>query len=519
MNGLPTSLTTVGLAKAGSQDPFASALNYQGIQNGSITKPDASTITSANSYTPSNQSNTDDHPILSASGQYVSSKTGQAWHGSYANPNGTTQYYSNGQPVQDIGMVGVQKPNIQVQAIAKDPALSSQVSGAIGANGQTAGMLSKSFNQMLQEAQHVTDKQGAQLKQSQAAIDPSATIARVNNDVSTVGNQLGRTLNDYGVSQNANLSNVAGANSAYQTNQNAALGTLKSDLTNENSAYAAAARNVAAQAYANAAKQTNLYHLTSGTPTSNSGALSNRYMSEFNTINVPLQQDLANRNLAQTNQLYSLGSNLQDRYLGNNLNLFSQQGALNTDLANRGNSNNQYMAGLDQDTAKYIQSLTQQVATMQPQLAQQYLTSLGIPFQIAQQIIAGNTQNLQALSNLDQSANNYNFYAPGQNNAPSYVSPRISIPSSGNGTGTGYNNYSGGGMAPLVSQSNSALNDYQAQQAAWLQTDAGKAWQYAQGRPAPAVPNMYSSASTTSPLVNNVPNTEATRYNDWAYTH
>lgn len=491
MTGLPTSLLASNLNKTSNSDPTAAALNYQEIQNGVIKSPDAGVLASANSYNPSNQSNTDDHPTLSASGQWVSSKSGQAWHGAYQNPNGTTQYYSNGQPVQDIGMVGVQKPNIQVQQIAKDPALSSQVSGAIGANNSTGGTLSKSFNQMLQEAQAVTDQQGQQLKQSQAAIDPSATISRVNNDVSNVAGSLSNTLNRYTTDQNANLGNVAAADTGYQTTQNAALGQLKSDLTNQNTQYAAAARNVANQAYANAAKQINLYHMVGGTPTSNSGALSNRYMAETNAINVPLEQDLANRAINQTNQLYGIGSNLQGQYLNNSLNLYGQQGALNTDLANRQNSNSQYLQSTDQDTARYIQSLQQTVATMQPQLAQQYLTSLGIPIDMAQKIIAGNTQNLQALSNLDQSANNYNFYAPGQNNAPSFISPRVSVPASGNSTGTGYNNY-GNSTGPSLFQQATANPYSQANVPQTFQETAPPVGYY---NPQPAMTDPVSQAA------------------------
>lgn len=391
------------------------------------------------SGTGTNNSNTDNHPVLSATGQWVSSTSGQAWHGSYQNPNGTTQYFSNGKAVSDIGQVGVQTPNIQVQEIQKNPQISSQVAGAVQNNAATSGQMSKSFNQYLDEAQNLGASGAQQLKDSQAAINPSGTISRLNADVSNVSGQLGDTLNKYTTAQNQNQSNVIDANKNYQTTQDAALGTLKSDLTNENAAYGTAAQNVANQAYANAMKQIKLYQLGTGTATSNSGNLDNRYIGAYENVNIPLQQDLANRALATTNQVYNLGSNLQNQYLSNTQNQFSQQGALNSDIANRTNTNNQYLTGLDQNTASQVQQLQQTVATMQPQLAMQYLASLGIPIQMAQAIMAGNTSNLAALTNLDQQANTYNLYSPYQNNAPGFTSPRVTLPSYGGGTGTGAN--------------------------------------------------------------------------------
>jgi hypothetical protein len=457
------SLLGSGLNQAGTgtdgnsgTNDIASALNYYGIKDGSITSPSASVIASADSYTATN-ANTDDHPVRSATGQWVSSQTGQAWHGAYHNPNGQTQYYSNGLPVSDIGQVGNATPNISVQQIEKNPAISGQVSGQVNANAANTGMLGKSFQQYLQEAQGTAAQVPGQLTAAESAINPAGTTGRMNADVANSTANLNNTLNQYAAAQGANQANIAAANQNYAATQGAALTNLGTTLNTQQNDYAKAAQDVAAQGFANALKATNLYQLGTGTPTSGSGALSNRYLADYNNINLPLQQQLAAMRMGTTNQLYNQGSNLQQQYLANLMGQYQGQGALNSDLATRGVAANQYTTGLDQGTAQYLQSLQQQVATMQPQLALSYLQSIGIPIQMAQQIISGNTSNLAGLTALDQNANAYNFLTPYQNNAPQYLTTSNRAPNYGTQNYTGNNG--GSGFGPLVSQVNSALAD------------------------------------------------------------
>jgi len=520
MNGLPTTLIGAPvLNQAGSSNTstgsannysnqLAGALNSSALASGAIGTPVASLLSgaeqSANQYNAQQsnpETNSDNHPILSGDGQWVSSTTGQAWHGSYQNPNGSTQYYSNGQQVSDIGQVGNQLPNISVQQIQKNPAISSQVAGAVSQNAQNTGLLSKSFNDYLNEANTVASQAPSQLSAAESAINPAGTIATENANVANTGASLNSNLANLTAEQRANLGNIAGTNQQYQTTQQAALGNLGTTLTNQTNDYQTAAQNVANQAYANALKQSNLYQLTSGTPTSGSGALDNRYIAAYDQVNLPLQQQLAQMRLGQTNQLYNLGSNLQNQYLQNAMNLYGQTGNVNTQLAGQANTNTQYMSGLDQQTAQYVQGLQQQVASMTPQLAMSYLQAMGVPMQMAQQIIAGQTSNLAGLTTLDQQANSYNMVTPYQNNAPQYTVPRVGIPSApNNGTGTA-NNY---GMGPLINQSNAAQNATAAAQQGY--TDAnGNYWQIqtgANGQPQ-WVQTFQATAAPSNPAANN----------------
>jgi hypothetical protein len=484
MNGVPITLNKEGLKNSsevqdGSPGFPMTTQGWQMSAGDPVTNP-SSTSTGTNA-------NSDNHPQLSASGQWVSSATGQPWHGSYQNPNGTTQFYSNGSQVQDIGQVGIQKPQIGVQQINKNPAISSQVAGAVDQNAQNTGMFQKSFSQYLQEAQNIGSQAPGQLAQAEAAINPAPTISRLNADVGGATSSLNTTLNNYVNSQNQNQGNIASANQNYENTQNTNLATLGKNLTTENQNYATAAQNVAAQAYANALKQTNLYQLQSGTPASGSGALSNRYIADYNAVNLPLQADLANRSIATTNQLYGLGSNLQNQYLGNLQTQYAGVGSLNQDVANRFTSGNQYLTGLDQQTAQYVQGLQQQVASMSPQLAMSYLQSMGVPMQMAQQIISGNTANLSQLTGLDQQANWYNAITPYQNNAPTFSSPRVNMPTAPTQPWTANGGVANGG---LLDQANSQMGSLGQMQQNWLQSPPGQAW-LAQNKTATSGSNNY----------------------------
>ena len=472
MNGLPTTLngsapvlnqagqnTSTGNSNNATNN-LAGALNAGYLASGDINSPLAglqqSATQSANSYLTSS-SNSDAHPILSANGQWVNSATGQAWHGSYQNPNGTTQYFSNGQQVNDIGQVGNQLPNISVQQIQKNPAISSQVAGAVASNANSTGLLSKSFNDYLNEANQVAAQTPAQLSAAEKAINPTGTINTLNQNVATTGSQLNANLGNLTAEQRANLANIAAANQGYQNTTTANLQNLGTTLGTEQQNYATAAQNVANQAYAAAAKQASLYHLTGGTPTSNSGALDNRYLGAYANINTPLQAQLAQMTMGDTRELYGLGAGLQGQYLANAANLYGQTGNVNTQLAGQANANTQYMSGLTSQTAQQIQALQQQVAGLQPQLAMQYLQAMGIPQQTAQQIIAGNTANLQGLTNLDASANAYNFVAPANLNYPSYTTPRLNMPAA---VANPYNTSTGTGGNGILSSALATQNNY-----------------------------------------------------------
>jgi len=342
----------------------------------------------------------------------------------------------------------------------------------------------------------------------------SDRLANLEKNVSGTTDALRQNNADYRTAQTGVQSDIVNQNDNYQSAQAQRLAQLKADLDAERANYQTAAQGVAQQAYDKARKHIALYQLSSGTPTSGSGNLDNRYIRAYSDINIPLQQDLANRDIAQTNQLYGLGANLTDRDYQNRMNQYAGASSLNTDLANRSGTTEQYLSdlygrtynagnaadlaaynanlGVDSsasalesdlnnrgtnlqqylaslygqnynagtstagnvfnannaasanqagvasdlanragDTARYAGSLDAQTATQIAQLKQatagmsrtmasQYLQQLGIPIQVAQQVMAGNIANLSALQGLDERANAYTFTTP-------YQSSRIPV--------------------------------------------------------------------------------------------
>lgn len=513
-----------------------------------------------------------DQPMQNGQGVWVSSVTKQPWTGSFTDATGKISYYNNGASVASIG--AAQAPTFTVTPTAKDPAVAGQVAGLVK-NDQPA-LLTKSFNDYLNEANTLGASGATSLAAGQAAVNPAPTIAAVdaataktnsaldaNNtqfkqqqgavqqgvdaatgaytgsvanrlqnltqQLSAVDSNLASQNNAYAGQQQGVQNQVAAANQGYADTANTNLTNLGTNLTSDNATYATAAQNVASQAYAQAQKQIAAYQMGTGTPTSGSGNLDNRYMRAYADINIPLQQQLAQNNLNQTNQLYSLGQGLQNTEYGNTMNQFAGQSALNSDITNRGTAIDQYLAGqygnvyglganadssvlganlgalnsrsnintslnsnanntalttgnLSTQDAQYVAQLKQATAGMSNELAAQYLQQIGAPIQVAQAVLAGQTSNLAGLNALDQSATSYTLSTPYQNNAPTYATNSPRLPNfnsnlSGGGAYTGTGSAYGG--APLASSQ--AQNNFQngGNPNGWVQGGDGN-W-YSQG--------------------------------------
>jgi hypothetical protein len=438
-------------------------------------------------------------PQQNSSGQFINTATGVPYHGMYTAPNGQVSYYSNGKQVPSAADVGIQNQAFSVSSTAKNPVISGEASSLANEEGGTQPLLSKSFNDYLNEASTIGAQGASQLATDQAAYDPSATIARENNDVSnetsalnsnnqaydtaannvqsnvaanardytsglnsnlntlenstaTTGSNLNATNNQYATEQQGVQGNIAATNNQFATDTNSRLANLSSTLTAQNQAYETAAQAVAAQAYQASQKQNALYQLGTGTPTSGSGNMDNRYIRAYADINTPLQADLANRNYNQTMTLNSLGTTAANQIYGNTMSQDAGESALNSDLANRTNSIQQYLQGLysqnynagqgvqsseyganqgvnsaasaldsdvanrnaattqtttnaDTQAAQYIQSLKTATAGMSRAAAAQYLQQLAVPQETAAQILSAQTGDLSALSGLDSTAN------------------------------------------------------------------------------------------------------------------
>lgn len=481
-------------------------------------------------------------PLQNASGQFIDTTTGLPYHGTYTDEAGRQQFFSNGAQVNNAADVGIQNQDFSVSKTQKNPVISGAIDNLQSQASTSGNLLSKSVADYLAEAGRVNAQSKDQLTQDQAALNPDVTINRLNNDVSSQADALNANNRTYETGQRAALGTVGDAARSYQTgvtgslasleggsaltadalrknnadyaaNQNQVQGDvaanntaysqtvadrltkLQSDLDAQNQQYETAAQAVADSSYAAAQKNNDLYHLTSGTPRSGSGALDNRAIRNYNDINTPLQAQLADRRYQQVNQLDTAHAGADATNYGNLMSQYAGESALNSDVANRGISLEQYLQGLgtqnysaeqaalsnvnqsrlgtanaqsalnsdiagrnadttkylattDANTAAQIQSLRTATAGMSRAAAATYLQQLAVPAQVAQQILSGAIGNESAIQGLDERANAYTFNTPYDTSrvpaSPGFSAnlPRSYAPTTGSGTAGGNRSYS-----------------------------------------------------------------------------
>ena len=370
-------------------------------------------------------------------------KTGTAYTGALTNPDGTTSNYQNGK-LLPTDAYGNPLPVFSSQTTVKQPEIAAAASGLLATSTANNASTNASFNDYLAQAKKLNAQGATQLTADQAAVDPTATINRLNTDTANTTATLNATNKDYSAEQAGVLGQVASENTTAAQTTADRLAKLKSDLDAENAQYESASQAVAGQAYDQARKQISLYQLGSGTPTSGSGNLSNRYINAYNSINVPLQADLAQRQYAQTGAL-DVQQQAADKDAYNNLiSYFAGESSLNSDVANRLSDTAKYTGNLDAATATQIQQLKTSTAGMSREMAAQYLQQLAVPFSVAAQVLAGQVSNLQGIQGVESGANYYNINTPYDPSRVATTTTNLaSVPArSGGGSNAGGNNYS-----------------------------------------------------------------------------
>ena len=138
-------------------------------------------------------------------------------------------------------------------------------------------------------------------------------------------------------------------------------------------------------------------------------------MRAVSDIEVPLQRELSARRYGQ---IADVERQYQRELYGQDQALLARESGLAADFAGR-----------DENTARYLNDLRMKVAGMARNQAQDYLRGLGLPFDMAQRIIAGDIANLGGIQALDERANYYTVATPynesrlPQVSSPAYVSP------------------------------------------------------------------------------------------------
>lgn len=385
-------------------------------------------VTNPNSYSNFTNYTAGDHPIFDqATGLFKSGKTGVVWNGPVTQANGSMGHAQNGKllPTDAYGNV---LPVITPVTTVKQPEIAAAGNALLGSPAASVST-GKSFTDYLTEAKAVNDQSKVQLATDQAAVNPDATIARLNTGAAATTATLNSNDRSYAGNQQNVLGKVAAENTTSADTTTARLAKLKSDLDTQNAQYEKSAQDVAGQAWNRAQQQLKLYQLGSSTPTSSSGNLSNRYLRSYANINIPLQQELAARRYAQTGALDVQQQQADaDRY-NHLISQFGAEGALNTDLANRTGATAQYTGNLDASTALQVQQLRQATAGMSRAQASQYLQQLSVPFDVGQHVLSGDIANLTGAQNVELGANFYSVNTPyDASRIPNSVAPIPSLP-------------------------------------------------------------------------------------------
>lgn len=441
-------------------DPGFAALGYYpsaqifGAPAGASTSPiNFSVFGSGNTTGTSGVSPLGEKAVLNpTTGMWVSPSTGAAWTGAITNPDGTISHTQNGKKLPE-DQYGNPLPNFTPITTVKQPDIAAAGSGLLATANANAAQTNSSFNNYLQQANALNAQGAQQLQVDQAAVDPTATINRlntdtanttatVNKDVAGEDTALNSENNQYATDQNKVQGDVATENTAAAATTASRIAQLSKDLTAENNNYETASQAVANQAYDQAGKAISLYQLGTGTPTSASGNLSNRYIKAYDAVNIPLQQDLANRSLATTNQIYGDQSQADQQAYQNLINQYAGRAALNADLTNRATGNTQYQGSLGTSTAEYtgnldaataaqVQQLKNATAGMSRAMAAQYLQQLQIPLAVGQQVLGAEAQTVAQIQSLDNGANYYTLSSPYTgNNVPG--APAVNTTAPGN---------------------------------------------------------------------------------------
>ena len=263
----------------------------------------------------------------------------------------------------------------------KSPAIAAATQNLLTNNQNVENSATTTFDQYLAQAQAAQNTIGKQVATDTSNLNalPSSTAAALNSINQNYANTTGNISNQYANINAGNAATVAGDISQ--------LGTI-----NQN--YETAAQNVANQAVSNAGQKIAAYQGASGTPTSDSSGLQEQYENAYTAINLPLQQQLYGQQLSQ---LQNYITPLQQQLYGQNV-----AQAVNYDTTSAQN-----IAQMQTGSAEQIAALTQAVAGKGVNEALQYMTSLGIPLQVAQTVLSGSTSNLATLSGVNLGNTNY----------------------------------------------------------------------------------------------------------------
>lgn len=356
---------------------------------------------------------------------------------STGSPGTGTLVTGNGAPSLTPGQKAGQQLLDDTQTIGevKNQAIADAGQHLLNKSQELADQTSKSFDQYLAESNTTNAGIKTQVAQDTSTLNalPSQTSAALNAINQNYANTIGNISNTY-AGINAN-------NAATVQGDIAQLGTIDSN-------YATAAQKVADNALSYAGQQIAKYQGGSGTPTSNSGDLTQRYIQASENVNLPVQAQIYANNRSD---LQNYITPLQQQLYGQNV---AQAVGYDTTRANQ-------IASMQTGSAEQIAALTQAVAGRSVNEALQYMQSIGIPLQVAQSVLSGATNQLGQLSNIDLANTNYAIAGDYQNpgfQLPNYPNSNPKLSGSSSPVTYGQQPMGANGQPVPVGQTNYAVD-------------------------------------------------------------
>lgn len=250
----------------------------------------------------------------------------------------------------------------------------------------------KSFADYLNEAKQI---------QAQGAAQVKTDTETLNAEPSKLESTLSKTVQDFANQTGALDQKVTDLNAANAKTVAGNIDQSKQNIID----YQTAATDVANQAIAAANARQNLYQSRTGTPTSDSGYAHELAAATTANVMLPVARDVAQ--MRQTNLTNYITPQQQNLYANN----IAQVTGLELPVANT-------LVNLGITNANQLAQFTASLAgrSLQEQLS--YLTSLGIPIQMAQQLASSLPQALGQLGQIDQSNNFYGLAQDYQNPLP-----------------------------------------------------------------------------------------------------
>jgi len=380
-----------------------------------------------------------DYAVLRPDGTYVSVLTGQPYSGTdphsgqkiqggklMAPASGTVQVPGSDTFINPNDVAARYKP----VSVVKQPDVAAGQQDLMKTFSDAASNALKDFNQYLSTFK---DASKTAFDKTAAATDVGPTVDNLRRLQSSYAGTLGRNAQDYAA---LNASNAAAERG------------IVSDAQNILPQYDLAAQAIGDRQLAELVKQNARYKMGSGTPRSLGGADSAILARAVADVNLPLQEQKIGRQ-------YDLLQNLA---------LPVQRDIANRETAriaqfNPATASSIFSSG--QGTEAMIQQLKQVTAGMSWQNATQWMTSLGIPAAVQQQILSGQIGQLGQLSGLESMSHYQGLqdllgsylsqptgYSYGGPEYPGVPLRRPNYP----GTSTGTLPTAGGGAAPIQVQ-------------------------------------------------------------------